>query len=245
MGATSVGERSVAAARVDRRAFAGHDGRRSTGAAPVGRRHRPDRDRGAGASSGARDLPAPAPQPAAHFTADPAFVAPQPPELNSEPQPPDLSTSAHVVDPPRLATGPNAFQRLRDAVAVRFALRRGGGAEYDSGVEIVSGAGAPKWNQRTHTREWSDTPPVVAPEATSPVMTPTQATVVTPELPVARRRPPGSVAPAPVVEPPAIPAPVKHGRPSRSLGFVADEPSPSEVHSDDDAPAADAAVPAS
>src|SRR5580658_3027783 len=190
------------------------------------------------------EIPAPAAQPAAHVATEPAYVAPQPPELSSEPQPPDLSTSAHVMNPPHLAAGPNAFQRLRDAVAVRLALRRGGGAAFDSGVEIVSGAGAPKWNQRTHTREWSDTPPVVAPVATSPVMAPAPATVTPPEMPVAPHvDSPKATAPAPVVEPLATPAPVKHSRLSRFLGFVDDEPATSEVDSDFDAPAAHAAPP--
>jgi hypothetical protein len=182
--------------------------------------------------------------PTAPVPAEPAYVAPQPPELSSEPQPPDLSTSAHVINPPRLAAGPNAFQRLRDAVAVRLALRRGGGAAFDSGVEIVSGAGAPKWNQRTHTREWSDAAPVVAPVATSPVMAPAQATVVAPEMPVAPRvDTPKAAAPAPGIEPLVAPTPVKHGRLSRLLGFVDDEPARSDLDSDFDAPAAHAAAP--
>jgi hypothetical protein len=190
------------------------------------------------------EAPAVAPQPAAHVEAEPAFVAPQPPELSAEPQPPDLSTSAHVINPPRLAAGPNAFQRLRDAVAVRLALRRGGGAAFDSGVEIVSGAGAPKWNQRTHTREWSNTPPVVAPVATSPVMTPAPAPVVAPEMPVAPYADtPKANGSAPVIEPLAAPVPVKHGRLSRLFGFVDDEPAQREVDSDFDAPAAHAAAP--
>lgn len=102
------------------------------------------------------------PYPIAHVDADPGLHEPQPPQLVSEPQPPDLSTSAPMYAAPRLAAGPSAFQRFRDAIAVRFALRRGGNDALDSGVEIVSGAGAPKWNQRTHTRHWSDSPPVIA-----------------------------------------------------------------------------------
>ena len=182
--------------------------------------------------------------PTAPVPAEPAYVVPQPPELSSEPQPPDLSTSAHVINPPRLATGPNALQRLRDAVAVRLALRRGGGAAFDSGVEIVSGVGAPKWNQRTHTREWSDAPPVVAPAATSPVMVPPRATVATPEIPVTPDiDAPKAAATAPVIKPLAAPAPVKRGRLSRFLGFVEDEPARSDVDSEFDAPAAHAAAP--
>ena len=81
--------------------------------------------------------------------ADPAVSSRSHRSSASEPQPPDLSTSAPMVAPPRLAAGTNTFQRLRDAVAVRFALRRRGDVDYDSGVEIVSGTGAPRWDQRT------------------------------------------------------------------------------------------------
>jgi hypothetical protein len=103
------------------------------------------------------------PQPAAHFEAEPAtHFEPQPPQIVPEPQPPDLSTSAPMVTAPRLAAGPNAFHRLRDAVAVRLALRRGAGSALDSGVEIVSGTGAPTWNQRARPQRWSDSPSVVA-----------------------------------------------------------------------------------
>src|SRR5580700_12312963 len=182
--------------------------------------------------------------PTAPVPADHAYVAPQPPELSSEPQPPDLSTSAHVINPPRPAAGPNALQRLRDAVAVRLALRRGGGAAFDSGVEIVSGVGAPKWNQRTRTREWSDHPPAVARTATpaipreqTPVVAPDATPVVVPV------NTPKAAAPAPVIEPLAAPAPVKRGRLSRFLGFVEDEPARSDVDSEFDAPAAHAAAP--
>lgn len=133
-------------------------------------------------------VPAPAPRPTAHIEAEPAFSTPEPPRISAEPQPPDLSTSAHVLNPPRLAAGPNAFQRLRDAVAVRLALRRGGGAAFDSGVEIVSGAGAPRWNQRTHTREWSASPPVVAAgAAAAPDVTAADAPVVAPKSTVVPR----------------------------------------------------------
>jgi hypothetical protein len=147
-----------------------------------------------------RDVSTPAAQPEAHM--------PQPPQVNPEPQPPDLSTSAHVLNPPQLAAGPNAFQRLRDAVAVRLALRRGGGAAFDSGVEIVSGAGAPKWNQRTHTREWTDTAPVVARTAT-PAIPREQTPVVAPEAtPVVVHvdTPFVAAAAVPVIAPEATPA---------------------------------------
>jgi hypothetical protein len=109
------------------------------------------------------------PQPVAHGRDDAAFVESQPPRVSPEPQPPDLSTSAPMPVAPRLAAGPSAFQRLRDAVAVRLALRRGAGSQFDSGVEIVSGVGAPKWNQRTRTQHWSDSPPIVAEAAPAAV----------------------------------------------------------------------------
>jgi hypothetical protein len=111
-------------------------------------------------------------QPFAHLETAHALVDPQPPVvIPAEPQPPDLSTSAPMVMAPQLAPGPNAFQRLRDAMAVRFALRRGADASLDSGVEIVSGVGAPTWNQRARPRHWSDSPPVVA-AAAPPVAVP-------------------------------------------------------------------------
>jgi Putative zinc-finger len=126
----------------------------------------------------ARDLEAQAvahveAQPAAHFEPEPPHVAPdeaqpaahfepEPPHVAPEPQPPDLSTSAPMVTAPRLAAGPNTFHRLRDAIAVRLALRRGAGSGLDSGVEIVSGTGAPRWNQRARREHWSDSPPIVA-----------------------------------------------------------------------------------
>lgn len=120
---------------------------------------------------------APAPEPELPPEVDPdpvPFVPPQPPQVvHPEPQPPDLSTSAPLVaapgaTAPRLAAGPNPFQRLRDAVAVRFALRRGAGSGLDSGVEIVSGVGAPRWDQRARPRHWNDRPPIVT--ATAPAI---------------------------------------------------------------------------
>jgi Putative zinc-finger len=107
------------------------------------------------------------PAPEADMKAEGDALA-QPPAVITEPQPPDLSTSAPMVAPPQLAPGSNAFQRLRDAVAVRFALRRGAGAQLDSDVEIVSGIGAPKWNQRARPSRWSEAPPIVA--AAAPVV---------------------------------------------------------------------------
>ena len=121
------------------------------------------------------------PSPTAYV--EPSFNAPQPPPFTAAaPQPPDLSTSAPLTVPPRLATGPNAFQRLRDAVAVRFALRRGGDADFDSGVEIVSGIGAPRWDQRTRPRHWDDSRPVVDTAPVPPVAAPAP-TAVTPPAP--------------------------------------------------------------
>ncbi len=114
---------------------------------------------------------------------EPTFSEPQPPEvMPPEPQPPDLSTSAPMATPPRLASGPNAFQRVRDAVAVRFALRRRGPADLNSGVEIVSGVGAPRWDQRARSRHWSDSPPIVAAAAPAPT-----AAVIEPRAPAVHR----------------------------------------------------------
>ncbi len=112
------------------------------------------------------------PTPVAYLEPDPGVIEPEPPQIiQSEPQPPDLSTSAPIVTAPRLAAGPNAFQRLRDAVAVRLALRRGAGANFDPGVEIVSGTGAPTWDQRARRHHRSLNPPVVAAPA-PPVVEP-------------------------------------------------------------------------
>ncbi len=131
---------------------------------------------------------------------EPDVSAPQPPQLTaSEPQPPDLSTSAPMVAPPRLAAGTNVFQRLRDAVAVRFALRRRGDAGYDSGVEIVSGIGAPRWDQRARPRHWNDSPPIVTASAPAPLPTqPVTTDVATPQSPAQVAKTP---SPAPVAKP--------------------------------------------
>jgi hypothetical protein len=96
------------------------------------------------------------------------FEAPELQGAATEPQPPDVGFSPQ---PPQLRAGgtPTAFHRMRDALAVRLALWRGAGSHIDSGVEIVSGAGAPTWNQRAHPKAWSDSPPVVVASA-PPVM---------------------------------------------------------------------------
>jgi hypothetical protein len=159
--------------------------------------------------------------------ADPSVVEPQPPQVTaSEPQPPDLSTSAPMVAPPRLAAGTNTFQRLRDAVAVRFALRRRGDADYDSGVEIVSGVGAPRWDQRARPRHWSESPPIVTDSA--PSKAPARPQPITPE--VATPQSPG------VAEPPS-PAPVAKPSPfSRFMARITAVPTvaePDDAVSDD------------
>ena len=142
------------------------------------------------------------PQPVAHGREGAAFVESQPPRVLPEPQPPDLSTSAPMPAAPRLAAGPSAFQRLRDAVAVRLALRRGAGSRFDSGVEIVSGVGAPKWNQRTRTQHWSDSPPIVAEAAPAAVEPPSPSPVVRPKraIPFMARITPEPVPNEPVGE---------------------------------------------
>ena len=178
VGSASDGTRTGAAPRAGRRAFAGRDrcGPRSScsGTKPSTRLRPQSRSRRRcmccrlrsrrclprSSPSRLRDEPYPVvyldTEPS---DPDPAVIEPQPPQVTaSEPQPPDLSTSAPMVAPPRLAAGTNTFQRLRDAVAVRFALRRRGDADYDSGVEIVSGIGAPRWDQRARPRHWNDSP---------------------------------------------------------------------------------------
>lgn len=143
--------------------------------------------------------PTPEPLPVAHLETEQPRAEPEPPEIiPTEPQPPDLSTSAPIVVAPRLAAGPNAFQRLRDAVAVRLALRRGASSNFDHGVEIVSGTGAPTWNQRARRQHRSESPPIME-AASTPVAQP----------------PSPSPSPPPVVRP---------SRLGRLIGRVTTEP---------------------
>jgi Putative zinc-finger len=117
-------------------------------------------------------------------------AAPQPPEVVAQPQPPTIGYAEPQPPQSPVAGAPNAFQRMRDAVAVRFALWRGAGSHLESNVEIVSGAGAPSWNQRAHPKAWSESPPIV----------------VAPEPPVVEHPlPPPVLHPIPELE---IPAPV-------------------------------------
>ena len=140
-------------------------------------------------------LPAPPPEqavpkPAIEVSRAPeALVAsPQPPEIATEPQPPAIGVGyAEPMPPqPHTAGAPNAFQRMRDAVAVRFALWRGAGSHLESNVEIVSGAGTPSWNQRAHPKAWSESPPVVVapepPAVEQPVPPPVALPVPEPEI---------------------------------------------------------------
>jgi hypothetical protein len=127
-----------------------------------------------------------------------AFVAsPQPPEVVAEPQPPAIDYAEPQPPQPHAGGAPNAFQRMRDAVAVRFALRRGAGSHLESNVEIVSGTGAPSWNQRAHPKAWSESPPVVVapepPAVEQPIPPPVVQPVPEPEI----------AAPAAATEPPA------------------------------------------
>jgi anti-sigma factor RsiW len=172
---------------------------------------------------------APTPPPV-HAVAKPAAVAPpalearvaepQPPEIGVvEPQPPAVTSADPQPPQPHIGGAPNAFQRMRDAVAVRIALRRGAGS-LESNVEIVSGAGAPSWNKRTHPKAWSESGPVVvAPEppvSGQPVPPPV---VAIPPEPVATNvaampaapEPTKSVAPSPE---PAAPEPIKAEAPT-------------------------------
>jgi Putative zinc-finger len=100
-----------------------------------------------------------------------AAPEPRPPEVGFSPQPPQLHPGG----------APTAFQRLRDALAVRLALWRGAGSRVDSGVEIVSGAGAPTWNQRAHPKAWSDSPPIVVASAPPVMEHPAPPAVVLPK----------------------------------------------------------------
>ena len=111
-----------------------------------------------------------------------AFGAePQPPALAPEPQPPAIDYATPQPPQPHTAGAPNAFQRMRDAVAVRIALWRGAGSHLELNVEIVSGAGAPSWNQRAHPKAWSDSPPVVVAPEPPVVAQPVPPPVVQPE----------------------------------------------------------------
>jgi hypothetical protein len=120
------------------------------------------------------------------------------------PQPPTLMPA----QPPQPYAGgaSSPLRRMRDAVAVRFALWRGAGSRSDSGVEIVSGAGAPTWNQRAHPKAWSDSPPLVF-EPDSPAMTqPAPPPLVRAEAETQAAVPPAP-APVPAREPAAASAP--------------------------------------
>jgi hypothetical protein len=138
----------------------------------------------------------PDPDPEPEFTPEPIAPKASEPEIfeaphltaTAEPQPPDVGFSP--PQPPQLHPGgtPTGFQRMRDALAVRLALWRGAGSRVDSGVEIVSGAGAPTWNQRAHPKAWSESPPVVvasAPPFTGHPAPPLVEAVETPAAPVA------------------------------------------------------------
>jgi hypothetical protein len=110
------------------------------------------------------------PEPAASQLAEPVVSeAPQIEDAAATPQPPDVGFSPPQPPQPYSGGTPAAFRRVRDALAVRLALWRGAGSHIDSGVEIVSGTGAPTWNQRAHPKPWSDSPPVVVASA-PPVM---------------------------------------------------------------------------
>jgi Putative zinc-finger len=134
-------------------------------------------------------LPSPEPVPVADAAgmteAGPPDATPQPPSLG-EPQPPPLGVSPAMPPQLQVAGAPNAFQRMRDAMAVRFALWRGAGSDVDSGVEIVSGAGAPTWNQRVHPVVWSESPPVVVATDPDPVERHVTAPIVQPDATAAR-----------------------------------------------------------
>ncbi|HEY6470290.1 MAG TPA: hypothetical protein VI434_11025 [Candidatus Dormibacteraeota bacterium] len=132
-------------------------------------------------------------------------AAPQPPEIVDEPQPPAIGYAEPQPPVPHTGGAANAFQRMRDAVAVRIALWRGAGSHIEANVEIVKGAGAPSWNQRAHPKAWSDSPPViVAPEPPvmgQPVPPPTVQPLPEPEIPTPTADMPKPVAAEPIVAP--------------------------------------------
>ena len=149
-------------------------------------------------------LPAPEPEKpveptrAASPDVAPPVAVPQPPDLRtSAPQPPALGSAAPQPPQPYAGGTPKAVHKLRDAIAVRIALWRGGGAHLDSSVEIVSGAGAPTWNQRAHPKAWSDSPPVVVAPEPPAVTRPSEHefTGRREEAPVVADRPPTVDAP--------------------------------------------------
>ncbi len=142
------------------------------------------------------------PEPRFDGSADATVAEPRPPDvLPAEPQPPDLASSATVAPEPSLAHPPNAFHRLRDAVAVRMALWRGG-SQLDSTVEIVSGAGAPTWNDRAHTKSWTESEPVVAMPDPEPVVGPVRPPdIVPPAVAAAVELPPVPETPVPATSP--------------------------------------------
>ena len=147
------------------------------------------------------------PEPRFDAPAAAGVAEPLPPDVvPTEPQPPDLASSAPLAMEPSLAHPPNAFHRLRDAVAVRLALWRGG-SQLDSSVEIVSGAGAPTWNERAHQSSWTDSEPVVAMPDPDPVAGPElpPAGLPNPEPQVAEALEAAATAGTPV--PAASPAP--------------------------------------
>jgi hypothetical protein len=159
------------------------------------------------------ELPKPVePVRAAAPTVEPPVVAPQPPEVvTAVPQPPPLGYAEPQPPQPYTSGAPTAFHRMRDAIAVRIALWRGGGSHLDSSVEIVSGAGAPTWNQRAHPKAWSDSPSVVVAPDPPEVSRPTEHDVV------------GTRHDAPVVpdRPPIVDAPIEAPELADVLGEVA------------------------
>jgi Putative zinc-finger len=118
----------------------------------------PDPDSGSAVTPGPSTHP---PEAAMHPPEPPFAEAPPLGATTGEPQPPAVGISQPQPLQPYAAGAPSPFRKMRDAMAVRLALWRGAGSRGDSGVEIVSGAGAPTWNQRAHPKAWSDSPPVV------------------------------------------------------------------------------------
>ena len=167
---------------------------------------------------------------------EPVAEAETPAEVPATP-PPDHATSMPI------AASPAFMERIRDAIAVRLALRRGAvvADDVDDGVQIVSGTGAPGWGGRRaqelqrERRERSAAAAVPAaaldfgggardPEPASPEPQPPESAHTQvpapreeppPERPHVRPQLPEWYVPPPAPEPIAAPAPDE--RPGRHL----------------------------
>ena len=104
---------------------------------------------GVGAAPETEVRPEAEPQPPLQTALGEASVPPPEEHLPKEMQEP-LEVPGERVTPPEAAAPPSFIERVRDAIAVRWALMRGSGVaeDLDDSVQIVSGAGAPGWGAR-------------------------------------------------------------------------------------------------